>query len=86
MHFMLPIAQEPGSSLGAFWIGVAVIVILIFLVVVILVANFIGLYVRAYFSGARVSFFELFGMRMRKVNAPVIVIWPHSGHAGRAAG
>jgi uncharacterized protein YqfA (UPF0365 family) len=74
MHFLSLLADDANSGPGIVWIGVAVIVILFCLIFVILVANFIGLYVRAYFSGAKVSFFELFGMRMRKVNAPTIVI------------
>ena len=74
MHFTSLVADESGSSMSPVWIGVAVVIIIVCLVFVVLVANFIGLYVRAYFSGAKVSFFELFGMRMRKVNAPTIVI------------
>ncbi len=74
MHFTSLIADDSGSNFSPIWIAVAVIIILVCLVFVILVANFIGLYVRAYFSGAKVSFLELFGMRMRKVNAPTIVI------------
>jgi uncharacterized protein YqfA (UPF0365 family) len=75
MHFIQLLAddQQPGGW-GMISIIVAVVVIIFVLVFVVLVANFIGLYVRAMFSGAKVSFFELFGMRMRKVNAPTIVI------------
>jgi uncharacterized protein YqfA (UPF0365 family) len=51
---------------------------IIFLVVVLLVIfavlfQFIGLYVRAYVSGARVSFIDLIGMKLRKVNSTLIV-------------
>ncbi len=74
MHFASLIADDSGSSFSPVWIGIAVLIIIVCLVFVVLVANFIGLYVRAYFSGAKVSFFELFGMRMRKVNAPTIVV------------
>ncbi|MGD0540247.1 MAG: flotillin-like protein FloA [Tepidisphaeraceae bacterium] len=71
MHIVSNLADESGPN--GFWIAVAIIVIVFCLVFVILIANFIGLYVRALVSGAKVSFIELFGMRMRKVNAVMIV-------------
>ena len=75
MYFPLPLAddQTQSSSTSVVWIAVAVIVIIACLVFMVLVANFIGLYIQALFSGAKVSFIELFGMRMRKVNGRVIV-------------
>src|SRR5271170_5394583 len=74
MHPMFPLADDQSPGPSVFWIAFAVIIIIVCLVFMVLVANFIGLYVRAYFSGAKVSFFELFGMRMRKVNASTIVV------------
>ncbi len=71
MNILSNLADESGPN--GFWIAVAVIVIVFCLVFVVLIANFIGLYVRALVSGAKVSFIELFGMRMRKVNAVMIV-------------
>src|SRR5687768_8197856 len=55
-----------------------VVVVTIFVLFVLLVVfgvlfQFLGLYVRALVSGARVSLLELIGMRLRKVNATVIV-------------
>jgi uncharacterized protein YqfA (UPF0365 family) len=55
-----------------------VTVLLIFGLIVVLVFffaafQFIGLYVRALTSGARVSMLDLVGMRLRKVNADVII-------------
>jgi len=75
MYFPLPLADDQTQSSGTsvVWIAVAVIVIIACLVFMVLVANFIGLYIQALFSGAKVSFIELFGMRMRKVNGRVIV-------------
>jgi uncharacterized protein YqfA (UPF0365 family) len=52
---------------------VIVIIIIILLVVFAVLFNFIGLYIRAYVSGARVSLFDLIGMRLRRVNAIAIV-------------
>ena len=54
------------------------IAFLVFLLVVVLVFfftafQFIGLYVRALVSGAKVNMLELVGMRLRKVNATMIV-------------
>lgn len=57
--------------------GVVIAIVLVVLVVVIVIAammlQFLGLYVRALVSGARVSMLELIGMKLRKVPASVIV-------------
>jgi uncharacterized protein YqfA (UPF0365 family) len=50
-----------------------VIAVIIFLVILAIVYQFIGLYIRAWFSGARVGFRDLLGMRVRKVNTLLIV-------------
>src|SRR5580698_3753818 len=54
------------------------IVISIFCIVILLIgffiiSRFIGLYVQAMVSGAKVGMPDLFGMRLRKVNAQTIV-------------
>ncbi len=54
-------------------LGFVIFALFIVLVIFIVIAQFLGLYVRAYTSGARVSLFELIGMRLRKVNAVTIV-------------
>ena len=54
-------------------IGIVLVSIVVLLVIFILVFNFIGLYVRALVSGARVSFIDLIGMRLRKVNPELII-------------
>jgi uncharacterized protein YqfA (UPF0365 family) len=43
------------------------------MVIVLIVGQFLGLYVRALVSGARVSMIELIGMKLRKVPAATIV-------------
>jgi uncharacterized protein YqfA (UPF0365 family) len=48
-------------------------ILLVVLVIVAILAQFLGLYVRASVSGARVGFLDLLGMRLRKVNALAIV-------------
>jgi uncharacterized protein YqfA (UPF0365 family) len=49
---------------------VALIFVLIFIV---MISNFLGLYVRSSVSGASVGFVDLIGMRLRKVNGLAIV-------------
>ncbi len=55
------------------FLGLLVIVLIVALAIVMVFLNFIGLYVRALVSGARVSMLELIGMKLRKVNSTVIV-------------
>jgi uncharacterized protein YqfA (UPF0365 family) len=52
---------------------VAIVAIIVVLVIFGILMNFIGLYIRARVSGARVGMLELIGMRLRKVNSLVIV-------------
>ncbi|RMD66272.1 MAG: UPF0365 family protein, partial [Planctomycetota bacterium] len=55
-------------------IGLIVLGALVALVVFAVFAQFFNLWLQALLSGARVSFFDLIGMRLRKVNPQVIVI------------
>jgi uncharacterized protein YqfA (UPF0365 family) len=48
-------------------------VLIVLLVLLAIMGQFIGLYVRATVSGAHVGFMDLLGMRLRKVNAMAIV-------------
>jgi uncharacterized protein YqfA (UPF0365 family) len=54
-------------------IGFLVLVLIFALFIIILISQFIGLYVRSWVSGASVSFVDLIGMRLRKVNTLAIV-------------
>lgn len=54
-------------------IAAVVIAALVLLVIVFVTAQFLSLYIQALFSGARVGFLELVGMRLRKVDARTIV-------------
>jgi uncharacterized protein YqfA (UPF0365 family) len=65
--------DNSGGSSNAGWIILLVIVIVAVLVIMAVMAQFISLYVRATFSGARVTLRELIGMKLRKVNAQTIV-------------
>lgn len=55
------------------WLVLGIFILIIVLVFFFTAFNFIGLYIRALTSGARVSMVELMGMRLRKVNAQTIV-------------
>jgi uncharacterized protein YqfA (UPF0365 family) len=54
-------------------IGIAIVVLIVLLVVFAVLFQFLGLYVRALVSGARVSIFDLIGMRLRRVPAVIVV-------------
>src|SRR5579859_762196 len=54
------------------WIVIIVVVLFIIIVMGIL-SQFFGLYIRAYFSGSSVSLADLVGMKLRKVNSLAIV-------------
>ncbi len=67
---MMTLGQFNYESLG--WV-ILVVVGLVLLVLFAILFQFLGLYVRALVSGAHVTFFELIGMRLRKVSAVTIV-------------
>jgi uncharacterized protein YqfA (UPF0365 family) len=54
-------------------IAFLVIAVIVALVLLAMVSQFVGLYIRSYVSGASVGFIELMGMRVRKVNSLSIV-------------
>jgi uncharacterized protein YqfA (UPF0365 family) len=65
--------SEPSTGMGPLgYIGIAVI-LLVLLIAAFIIVPFFSLYMRAMFSGARVGFADLVGMRVRKVNPLVIV-------------
>ncbi|HEB60418.1 MAG TPA: UPF0365 family protein [Phycisphaeraceae bacterium] len=55
------------------WVGV-IVAALIFLVVIVVVGQFVNLWLQAWMSGAHVGFLDLIGMRLRKVDPRVIVL------------
>ena len=54
-------------------IVIAVVVIIVALVLLAVLGQFIGLYIRSYVSGAKVSMVELIGMKLRKFDMNLIV-------------
>src|SRR5437016_5379712 len=69
----LLIAEVESNNMSPWVIGGALFLLVVLLIFFGLIFQFLGLYVRAYASGARVSLFELIGMRLRKVPATAIV-------------
>ncbi len=55
-------------------IGLLIVLGLVALIIVAVLAQFANLWLQALLSGAKVSFFELIGMRLRKVDPRVIVL------------
>jgi uncharacterized protein YqfA (UPF0365 family) len=56
------------------WVIALIVVGIIFvLIIAVILFQFLGLYIQALFSGAKVGLAELVGMRLRKVDAKIIV-------------
>lgn len=53
--------------------GILLVLLLIIIIVLFVMLQFINLWVQAFFSGVRISFVELIGMKLRKVPSSVIV-------------
>lgn len=67
---------QAGSIFGGgntIWIAVLVIVGIVALVLIVILGQFISLYIQALFSGASVKMFQLIGMRLRKVDLRTVV-------------
>ena len=72
MNVELLLAAVTGETNFFKWI-IGAIIAVILLVILLFLAMYIKIYVQALFSGARVSFFELIGMGLRKVPPQLIV-------------
>ena len=69
------LAQTGGGGIGSMvgWAVVVVVVIIGFILLVFLL-QFVNLWIQAYTSNARVTFFDMIGMKLRKVDARTVVI------------
>ena len=67
------LAQTRPDEWSPVTIGVLIFLLVVILIVVGVLWRFIGLYIRAWISGASVGMFDLIGMSLRKVNPPAIV-------------
>src|SRR5688572_31113855 len=70
---MLPLADGDPTQWNPVTIGILIVLLIVILVVVGILWRFIGLYIRAWISGASVGMFDLIGMSLRKVNPLAIV-------------
>ena len=72
---MIHLLAQDGTSTtwGPLAVGVTIFILIVLLVIFGVLFQFLGLYVRAYVSGAKVSLFDLIGMKLRKVPAVVVV-------------
>ncbi len=71
MHGLL--AQSGQGGPEPLTIGIVLVLLVVFLIIFAVFFQFIGLYIRALVSGARVSMLDLIGMRLRRVNSNVII-------------
>ena len=82
---MIPSLHLPqGLPVDDSMLSLGVVLALVFVGVIVLIVFFqfipFGLWLTALFSGIRISFFTLFGMRFRRVDPRAIVIPMISGH------
>jgi uncharacterized protein YqfA (UPF0365 family) len=66
----IAMAQSPGWS--GWWIAVGIAGLILFAILVV-IAQFSRLWLQAYMSNAGVTFYDLIGMRLRKVELTTIV-------------
>jgi len=82
-------SHKRGFPVDETMLSLGVVLALIFIGIIILVIFFqfipFGLWLTAFFSGVRVSFFTLFGMRFRRVDPRAIVLPMISGHKANIA-
>jgi uncharacterized protein YqfA (UPF0365 family) len=73
INALMPLAEGQASEFPLTMV-VAVVLIVVGLVVLLIVAQFFGLWLQAFASRAEVSLVDLIGMRLRKVDARTIVL------------
>jgi uncharacterized protein YqfA (UPF0365 family) len=61
------------SSNSVIWVVVFLVILLFAILILVIIFSFFQLWIQAYLTGAKVSFFDLIGMRFRKVDYPMIV-------------
>jgi uncharacterized protein YqfA (UPF0365 family) len=66
------LAQQSPPSDEVFFVAV-ILFLIVFLTIVAVLFQFVGLYIRARVSGAPVTLAELMGMRLRKIKPRVII-------------
>jgi uncharacterized protein YqfA (UPF0365 family) len=72
--FLLPILGQQANPIQIAFMIAGVLLLLFLLFVLVLVGQYIALYIQAFLSGARVGFLDIIGMRLRKVDPRTIVL------------
>lgn len=67
-----PALAQSSDGNAVVW-GIVIFVIIVLLIIFAIIFQFLNLYIQALFSGVRVSILDLIGMRLRKVNAYIVV-------------
>src|SRR2546421_8504841 len=70
---MNTILAEGDSSMNLWVVIPTAVVLLLLFVITIIFFQFLGIYVRAWFNGARVSLVDLIGMKLRRFDTNLIV-------------
>ncbi len=73
LHALLNLAQATPSNGQIVWWVVLLIALVIVLVVFLVIAQFFSIWLQAFMAGAKVSFWSLIGMRLRRVDTRQIV-------------
>jgi uncharacterized protein YqfA (UPF0365 family) len=61
------------AEMDAWMVGVLIFLLIVAIIFFFVILQFLNLWIQAYFSGVRISFIDLIGMKLRKVPAIVIV-------------
>jgi|HubBroStandDraft_2_1064218.scaffolds.fasta_scaffold736584_2 uncharacterized protein YqfA (UPF0365 family) len=69
----LALSTQEVQPVNWMFIGILIFILVIFLIVFVNLCRFLSLYIRAQVSGAQIGLAELMGMRLRKLNAAVII-------------
>lgn len=69
------LAQRGGNELGvnALWIVLIIFAVLCAIIAIVIFFSFIQLWIQSFLTGARISIFDLIGMKLRKVDYGMIV-------------
>ncbi len=70
---MVSLLAAEGSFLDNWPILVGFVALIVVVMIMLMFFSFFGMWIQAFFTGAKISPFDLIGMRLRKVDLPLIV-------------
>jgi uncharacterized protein YqfA (UPF0365 family) len=73
LTFLLAQGKGEAWQPGLITVVISLVILLFAILVLVIIFSFFQLWIQAYLTGAKVSFFDLIGMRFRKVDYPMIV-------------